>query len=144
MALRGWGLPNAFNFVAICAVGILLCSCGSFTKSLELAKQNVEQFHSGALLRTVHAVYATCDEKFQEATSESDFSKLLEALTGSLGTFSRRTCVTLLLRGFQDREQQSLLSTRQNSLRELAPNSLSGTLRTAAQLCIATTSTRTN
>ena len=144
MALRGWGLPNAFNFVAICAVGILLCSCGSSTKSLELAKQNVEQFHSELDSGQYTAVYATCDEKFQEATSESDFSKLLEAIHRKLGNFQQANCVTLLLRGFQDREQQSLLSTRQNSLRELAPNSLSGTLRTAAQLCTATTSTRTN
>lgn len=85
MALRGWGLPNAFNFVAICAVGILLCSCGSSTKSLELAKQNVEQFHSELDSGQYTAVYATCDEKFQEATSESDFSKLLEAIHRKLG-----------------------------------------------------------
>jgi hypothetical protein len=71
--------------VSICAVGVLLCSCGSSTKSLELAEQNVQQFHSEVDSEQYTAVYAASDEKFHEATTESDFVKLLEAVHRKLG-----------------------------------------------------------
>ena len=72
-------------FVAICATGILLCSCGSATKNLQLAEQNVEQFHSELDSAQYAAVYAACDERFHQATTESDFVKLLEAVHRKLG-----------------------------------------------------------
>jgi len=86
MACRGWSLPNVRYFLAICTVGILLCSCSSSTKSLDIAKQNVEQFHSELDSGQYTAAYAACDEKFHEATSESDFVKILEAVHQKLGS----------------------------------------------------------
>ena len=85
MVSRGRSLPNVRYFVAICAVGILLCSCGLTTNSLERAKQNVKQFHSQLDSGRYTAAYAACDEKFHEATTESDFTKLLEAVHRKLG-----------------------------------------------------------
>jgi len=91
-------------FAVICCVCILLSSCGSSAKSVALAQQNVEQFHSQLDSEQYAAVYAACDEKFHQATSESDFVKILEA-----------------------REQPSHLCTKRGSLREMASKSLSGT-----------------
>jgi len=73
----------------ICCTCILLSSCGSSTKSVELAQQNVEQFHSQLDSEQYTAVYAACDEKFHQATSESDFVKILEAVHRKLGNVQR-------------------------------------------------------
>lgn len=64
---------------------MLLSSCGSSTKSVEVAQQNVKQFHSQVNSEQYAAVYAACDEKFHQVTSESDFVKLLEAVHRKLG-----------------------------------------------------------
>jgi hypothetical protein len=85
MGVRRGSLSNVRFVVSICAVGVLLCSCGSSTKSLELAEQNVQQFHSEVDSEQYTAVYAASDEKFHEATTESDFVKLLEAVHRKLG-----------------------------------------------------------
>jgi Protein of unknown function (DUF4019) len=85
MAVRGQSLTNALRFALICAVGVLFSSCGSSTKSLDLAKQNVEQFHSELDSGQYAAVYAACDEKFHQVTTESDFVKLLDAVHRKLG-----------------------------------------------------------
>jgi hypothetical protein len=85
MGFRRGSLSNVRFVVSICAVSVLLCSCGSSTKSLELAEQNVQQFHSELDSEQYTAVYAASDEKFHEATTESDFVKLLEAVHRKLG-----------------------------------------------------------
>ena len=85
MGFRRGSLLIVRHFVAICATGILLCSCDSATKNLQLAEQNVEQFHSELDSEQYAAVYAACDEKFHQATTESDFVKLLEAVHRKLG-----------------------------------------------------------
>jgi len=56
---------------------------------VELAQQNVEQFHSQLDSEQYTAVYAACDEKFHQATSESDFVKILEAVHRKLGNVQR-------------------------------------------------------
>jgi len=85
MGLRNQILPTVRYFAAICATSVLLCSCGSSAKSLQLAEQNVEQFHSELDSEQYAAVYAASDEKFHQATSESDFVKLLDAIHRKLG-----------------------------------------------------------
>jgi hypothetical protein len=50
-----------------------------------MAKGNVAQFHSELDSGQYAAVYAACDEQFHEATTESDFVKILEAVHRKLG-----------------------------------------------------------
>jgi hypothetical protein len=69
----------------LCATCILCSSCGTSTKSVDLAQQNVAQFHSQLDSEQYTAVYAACDEKFHQATSQTDFVKLLEAIHRKLG-----------------------------------------------------------
>jgi len=52
---------------------------------VELAKQNVEQFHSKLDSEQFAGLYAASDEKFHQATSEPDFIKLLDAVHRKLG-----------------------------------------------------------
>lgn len=85
MGFRGGSSSNVRFVVSICAATALLCACGSSTKSLELAEQNVQHFHSELDSQQYTAVYAASDEKFHEATTESDFVKLLEAVHRKLG-----------------------------------------------------------
>ena len=85
---RGRDFPiqrTLFVFVLLCGTSILVSSCGSSTKSVELAKQNVEQFHSKLDSEQFASLYATSDEKFHQATSESDFVKFLDAVHRKLG-----------------------------------------------------------
>jgi hypothetical protein len=72
-------------FVLLCGTCVLLCSCGSSTKSVKLAQQSVEQFHSKLDSEQFAGLYAASDEKFHQATSESDFIKLLDAVHRKLG-----------------------------------------------------------
>ena len=74
-----------FVFVLLCGTCILLSSCGSSTKSVELAQQSVEQFHSQLDSEQFISLYAASDEKLHQATSESDFVKLLGAVHRKLG-----------------------------------------------------------
>jgi len=74
-----------FVFVLLCGTCILLSSCGSSTKSVELAQQSVEQFHSQLDSEQFAGLYAASDEKLHQATSESDFVKLLDAVHQKLG-----------------------------------------------------------
>jgi hypothetical protein len=87
MNFKGWSLPilRGFCILATISACILISSCGSSSKSLELAKQNVEQFHSQLDTAQYAAIYASCDEKFHAVTSEFDFAKLLEAVHRKLG-----------------------------------------------------------
>jgi hypothetical protein len=80
-------LPNRYLFAVIGVACILVSSCGgSSTTSLELAKQNVVQFHSQLNSEQYAVLYSASDEKLHQATSESDFVKLLEAIHRKLGT----------------------------------------------------------
>jgi hypothetical protein len=71
--------------LALLAVSFLVSSCGNATKSLELAQQNVEQFHAQLNTEQYGAVYAATDDKFRQTTSEADMVKLLEAVHRKLG-----------------------------------------------------------
>jgi hypothetical protein len=64
---------------------MLLSSCGTSMKIVERARLNVEQFHTQMDTEQFTAIYAACDEKFHQATSESDFVKLLDAIHRKLG-----------------------------------------------------------
>jgi hypothetical protein len=88
MAFESWRRPDVRSVITICAVSALLCSCGS-SKSVELAKRNVEQFHSELDSEQYAAVYAACDEKFQQVSTESEFARLLEAIHGKLGNVQK-------------------------------------------------------
>jgi hypothetical protein len=89
MGSTGRSLPNVLYFVASCAISILLCSCGSSTKSLQLAEQNVDRFHAELDSGQYTAAYAASDEKFHQATTEPDFVKLLDAVHGKLGSVQK-------------------------------------------------------
>jgi hypothetical protein len=70
----------------ICSTSMLLSSCGSSTKSVELARQGTDQFHSQLDSEQYAAIYAASDGKLHQATSESDFVKLLQGVHHKLGT----------------------------------------------------------
>lgn len=79
-----WNLPSV-TLVALCVATMLLGSCGSATKSLDLAEQNVQVFHAQLDTEQYDAVYAASDEKLQQTTTESDFVKFLGAVHRKLG-----------------------------------------------------------
>jgi hypothetical protein len=64
----------------------LLLSCGSSTKSIQLAKDSVGLFHSRLDTQQYPSIYAAADEKFHNAVTEADFAKLLGAIHNKLGT----------------------------------------------------------
>ncbi len=72
--------------LGILSVCVLLSSCASSNGSIEQAKQSVAQFHSQLDSEHYDLIYAASDEKFQQATSQADFAKLLEAVHRKLGT----------------------------------------------------------
>lgn len=74
-----------YVFALLCGTCFLLSSCGASTKNVELAQQSVEQFHSQLDSERFTSLYAATDEKFHQATSESDFVKLLDAVHRKLG-----------------------------------------------------------
>jgi hypothetical protein len=78
-------------FALLCGACLLLSSCGSSTKSIELAQQDVEEFHTRLDTEQYGAIYASCDEKFHQATSEPEFTKLLEAVHRKLGSVRQST-----------------------------------------------------
>jgi hypothetical protein len=61
-----------------------LSSCGS-GKSVGIAAQGVEQFHSDFNSEQYAAMYAAADEGFRKASSEADFLSLLQAVHRKLG-----------------------------------------------------------
>jgi hypothetical protein len=79
-------LRTHFSFAMIFAMCLLLSSCGSSTKSVELAQQGVGVFHAQLDTEQYAAAYAASDEKLHKATSESDFVRLLEAVHRKLGS----------------------------------------------------------
>jgi hypothetical protein len=83
MNATGRQLLRMYFIFAMC---VLLSSCGSSTKSVDLAKQSVGMFRAQVDTEQYAAVYAACDEKFHQATSESDFVNLLGAVHRKLGT----------------------------------------------------------
>jgi len=88
LASRGRNLPILRIervFALLVATCMLLSSCGTSMKIVERARLNVEQFHTQMDTEQFTAIYAACDEKFHQATSESDFVKLLDAIHRKLG-----------------------------------------------------------
>lgn len=63
-----------------------LASCGSAVKNVSIAKDAVTQFHSQLDAEQYSAVYAATDTGFRSASTEADFTKLLEAIHRKLGT----------------------------------------------------------
>jgi Protein of unknown function (DUF4019) len=76
-------------FALLFAAALLLCSCGSTMKNIALAKEAVSQFHSQLDAEQYEALYAASDEKLHTATTQADFTKLLEAVHRKLGTVGR-------------------------------------------------------
>jgi hypothetical protein len=64
---------------------LLLSSCGSATKSVAMAEESVQQFHSQLDAQQYAAAYAASDEKLHQASTESDFEKLLRSVHTKLG-----------------------------------------------------------
>jgi hypothetical protein len=82
--------PRIHNVLAIlCASCILLSSCSGSVKALEIAKQNVDKFHSQLDTEQYAVIYAAADDKFHQATSESEFTKILQAIHRKLGTVQK-------------------------------------------------------
>ncbi|HXW57098.1 MAG TPA: DUF4019 domain-containing protein [Candidatus Cybelea sp.] len=65
---------------------LVLCSCASVVKDTALAKDAVGQFHSQLDAGQYTALYAAADPKLHEATTEAEFTRLLEAIHDKLGT----------------------------------------------------------
>jgi hypothetical protein len=65
---------------------LLLCCCGSLTKNTSLAEDAVTQFHSQLDAEQYAALYAGADPNFHGATSEAQFTKLLQAIHHKLGS----------------------------------------------------------
>lgn len=69
-------------------VAVLLAtatSC-SLTKGKGIAEAAARQFHDRYNAGQFHEIYSETDEGFKKATSEADFTALLEALRRKLGT----------------------------------------------------------
>jgi|ERR1700730_2331204 hypothetical protein len=62
----------------------VLSSCSS-GKSVQIAAQGVEQFHSQMDSEQYQSIYAAADEGFHKATNEADFVALLQAVHKKLG-----------------------------------------------------------
>lgn len=73
----------------VCATCLMISACGSAAKNVESAKQGVEQFHSQLDSEQYAAIYAASDDKFQKATTESDFVKLMQAVHRKLGNIQQ-------------------------------------------------------
>jgi hypothetical protein len=72
-------------FALLSGTCFLLSSCGSSTKSVELAQRSAEQLHLQLDSEHFTALYAASDEKLHQAASETDFVKLLDAVHRKLG-----------------------------------------------------------
>jgi len=72
-------------FAAVLLVCFAAISCGLPSKNVQLAQDSVGLFHAQLDSEQYSAIYAACDEKFHQATSESDFVRLLQAVHGKLG-----------------------------------------------------------
>ena len=79
-------LPALRCVLVLLLAGIGLTACGSSGKSIELAKGNVGIFHAQLDTEQYSAIYAATDAKFKAASTEPDFTKLLEAVHNKLGT----------------------------------------------------------
>jgi Protein of unknown function (DUF4019) len=75
--------------VILCASCILFSYCGGAVKALDVAKQNVDKFHSQLDTEQYAVIYAAADEKFHQLTSESEFTKILQAIHRKLGTVQK-------------------------------------------------------
>lgn len=70
--------------VGLVVACITIFGCGS-SKNVDIAKQAVEMFHAQVDTEQYNAVYVAADEKFHQATTEADFSRLLDAVHRKLG-----------------------------------------------------------
>jgi len=64
---------------------IWFCACGSASEKIELAKQNVERFHSQFNSAEYGAIYASTDEKVRVSRSQTDFTNYLQSVHDRLG-----------------------------------------------------------
>jgi Protein of unknown function (DUF4019) len=69
-----------------CAVPLFTSACTSFVKDTNLAEAAVSQFHSQLDAAQYAALYAAADTGLHNATSQADFTKLLDAVHRKLGT----------------------------------------------------------
>jgi hypothetical protein len=71
-------------WIAIIGLCFFLGSCSS-TSSKQLAEQAVNQFHQQLDSEQYHVIYLGSDEKLRQASSETEFVALLEAVHRKLG-----------------------------------------------------------
>jgi len=62
----------------------LVASCGS-TKNIEIAEKGVVQFHTELDSEQYAVIYAAADEGLRKATTEADFTHLLQSVHRKLG-----------------------------------------------------------
>ena len=75
------------GWVVLVSLALLaMCSCGSATKDTAAAKQAVLEFHSQLDAGRYTALYESADPKLRRITTETDFTKLLDAVHRKLGT----------------------------------------------------------
>ncbi len=86
MLLRGRIVCEIALFVSACMALVTVCSCGSVTKDAAMAKQAVVEFHSQLDNGQYAALYNSADPKFHAATTQADFTKILDAVHRKLGS----------------------------------------------------------
>jgi hypothetical protein len=77
--------------VALGCMSCILISCGSSSKSVNLAQDSVGLFHAQLDTEQFDSIYAAADEKFHRASTQVDFVKLLQAIHNKLGTVREST-----------------------------------------------------
>lgn len=85
--LGAWGRRlRLYTVLATLCLSGVLSSCGSPGKNLQVAKDSVGMFHAQLDAEQYSSIYSTTDKKFHQITSETDFTKLLQAIHNKLGT----------------------------------------------------------
>ncbi|HEX5425593.1 MAG TPA: DUF4019 domain-containing protein [Candidatus Acidoferrales bacterium] len=77
---------GAALLLSACMALLAVCSCGSVTKDATVAKQAVASFHSQLDAGQYATLYEGADPKLHAMASETDFTKLLDAVHRKLGT----------------------------------------------------------
>jgi len=83
---RARAVPEVCYLVVVLVAGCILVSCGSSSKNIQLAQDSVGLFHAQLDTEQYSSIYSGTDEKFRSATTELEFTKLLQAVHNKLGT----------------------------------------------------------
>jgi hypothetical protein len=126
--------------ISVYAGCVLLASCGSPTKSIALAKESVDRFHSQLDFEQYSAIYAAADGKLHAATTEADFIKLLQAIHRKLGNVQNSSLKGENISWYAGQGRPSGSSMTPISSLVLAPKNSSGMLAVSILPSTATTS----